>query len=84
MGYSRAETAVVCPYFKAAKGKCIECKGGLELRCETATEFTTKAERMRYMDMRCKSDYGACRLAAEISELYGYEIPKDRRFAARN
>lgn len=84
MGYSRADAAVVCPYFKEAGGKCIKCRGGLEIRCETATGFPTQAERMRYMSERCKGDYGACRLAVDISELYGYEIPKDRVCAARN
>lgn len=84
MSYKKADAAIVCPYFKAAEGKCIKCRGGLEVRCGTVNEFPTTAERLRYMDMRCKSNYGECKLAVDISELYEYEIPKDRVCSARN
>jgi hypothetical protein len=84
MSYKRADAVIVCPYFGEAEGKCIRCRGGLEVKCGTVNEFPTKAERLRYMATRCKSDFGACKLAVDISELYGYEIPKDRVCAARN
>lgn len=78
MAYTRADAAVVCPFFTEADGKCIKCKGGVTKECETVTRFASMAERERYMRGRCRYAYGLCPLAVGISSLYGYEIPVDR------
>ena len=79
-GYNWIDASVVCPFYKAAEGKCITCLGGVAKDSETRTTFKTAASREKYMRHFCQcSAYTTCAIAAVVSLQLGYEAPRDRK-----
>lgn len=78
-GYNWIDASVVCPFYKAAEGRCITCIGGVVKDSETRTAFKSVAAREKYMRHFCQCGaYTTCTLAEAVSSQHGYEAPKDR------
>ena len=49
MGDKRQDASIECPYYVSCKGKNITCKGGLDEKGKTVTNFRTEAKRKEFM-----------------------------------
>lgn len=74
-GMNRGEACVLCPYYRAARGKVIECEGGLDAGGTVIHRFRSIGRRERYMEGRCCRDYGDCPVCRGNDAAAGFARP---------
>ena len=79
MGDRRGDASIECPYYVNQKGKCITCKGGLDEKGKTVTNFRTEAKRKEFMGHYCQRYYALCPLVKANDRAFGFDRPDERK-----
>ena len=75
---NRMDASVECPYYVENEGKCITCKGGVDIDCKTITKFRTESKKKEYMGHFCKRYYSLCPMVQENDKKLGFNRPDAR------
>ena len=83
-GDRRGDASVLCPYYVNSKGKCITCRGGLDVKGKTETVFRTEARRREFMGHFCQRYYSLCSMVQTNDRILGFNRPGGREMRQEN